>query len=127
MIGMFLGIVLAGSTLSFATILGAGGSTRPYILLSIAFAFLTACLIGKYVIKVSPNTRVLVAGGTAIATLAAMLKTANKYFITVALVRVGCKINLRNMVARGIRPVLLGGCTWLTVAVVTLSYVLFFM
>ena len=287
-----LGIVLAGGTLSFATILGAGGSALPYILISIAFAFLTACLIGKYMIKVTPNTRILVAGGTSICggtaiatlaavvdadedemayamtaifffdilatlmwpyvalglnlgpqkfsilagiaindvasvtaagatydallgaaavmpdgvtggelavvvkltrvvmlifvalavmvwscwsksrqsgkvasgldlkkigkafpvfilgflalavintavdfssvsllgtTLAAILKTANKFFITVALVGVGCKINLRDMVTRGVRPVLLGGCTWLAVAVVTLSYVLFFM
>ena len=74
-----LGIILAGGTLSFYTILGAGGSALPYILLSIGFAFLTACLIGRYLIKVSPNTRILVAGGTsicggtAIATLAAVL------------------------------------------------------
>ena len=43
-----LGIILAGGTLSFATIVGAGGSALPYIIISIGFAFLTACLIGKY-------------------------------------------------------------------------------
>ena len=290
-----LGIILAGGTLSFATIVGAGGSALPYIIISIGFAFLTACLIGKYLLKVSPKTRVLVAGGTSICggtaiatlsavveadedetayamtaiflfdilatlmwpyvalgldlgpqkfsilagiaindvasvtaagatydallgegavmadgvtggelavvvkltrvvmlvfvalavmvwhmgqqrkgtvgpagaekapvwrtvgkafplfilgflalavlntlvdfssvsllgtTLADLLKTANKYLITVALVGVGCKISLRDLFTKGYKPVLLGGCTWLAVAVVTLSYVIFLM
>lgn len=290
-----LGIVLAGGTLSFATIAGAGGNALPYIIISIGFAFLTACLVGKYLIKVSPNTRILVAGGTSICggtsiatltavldadenemayamtaiflfdifatllwpyaamglglgpkkfsilagiaindvasvtaagatydalmgpaavmpdgvtggelavvvkltrvvmlvfialsvmlwhtwdqnrkqegaaqidkraavkkivkafpvfilgflglavintlvdfsqialmgtTLAAVLKKTNKFLITMALVGVGCKINLRDMFTKGIKPVLLGGCTWLAVAVVTLSYVLVLM
>ena len=75
-----LGIILAGGTLSFATIVGAGGSALPYIIISIGFAVLTACLIGKYLLKVSPKTRVLVAGGTsicggtAIATLSAVVE-----------------------------------------------------
>ena len=60
-------------------------------------------------------------------TLAAVLKKANKFLITVALVGVGCKINLRDMFTKGIKPVLLGGCTWLAVAVVTLFYVLVLM
>ena len=70
------GIVLTGGTLSFATITGAGGS---YIILSIAAAFATACLVGRYVMHVTPNIRILVAGGTsicggtAIATLAGIL------------------------------------------------------
>ena len=74
-----IGIILCGGTLSFATILGAGGKALPFILSSIAMAFLTACLVGKYVLKVSPNTRILVAGGTsicggtAIATLAGVI------------------------------------------------------
>lgn len=74
-----LGIILVGGTLSFRTIFGAGGSALPFILLSICFAFLTACLIGKHLIKVDVHTRILVAsgtsicGGTAIATIAAVL------------------------------------------------------
>lgn len=60
-------------------------------------------------------------------TLADLLKTANKYLITVALVGVGCKISLRDLFTKGYKPVLLGGCTWLAVAVVTLSYVIFLM
>lgn len=287
------GIVLCGGTLSFSTILGAGGRALPFIILSIAMAFLTACLLGKYVFRVSENTRILVAGGTsicggtAIATLAgvvdadddevayamtaiflfdifaalmwpyaalwlklspeqfsilagiaindvssvtaagatydslmgatavsasgvtggdlavvvkltrvvmlvfvvlavmlwkmardkkrggaapqegsaltraarafpmfillfllmalantaldfsrfslggislaAALKKANKYLITVALVGVGCKIDLKEMLKKGLRPVILGGCTWLVVAAVCLSYTLLLM
>ncbi len=73
------GIILTGGTLSFTTIVGAGSSALPYIILSIIFAFITACLVGKYLIRVSTNTRILVAGGTsicggtAIATLAGVL------------------------------------------------------
>ena len=47
--------------------------------------------------------------------------------MTVALVGVGCKISLRDLFTKGYKPVLLGGCTWLAVAVVTLSYVIFLM
>lgn len=288
-----LGIVLCGGTLSFSVILGAGGKALPFILLSIAMAFLTACLLGKYVFRVSENTRILVAGGTsicggtAIATLAGvveadddevayamtaiflfdilaallwpyaalwlglgpeqfsilagiaindvssvtaagatydslmgaaamsasgvtggdlavvvkltrvvmlvfvvlavmlwkmvrqrkvpekhgekgallsqavrafplfilvfllmalantlmdfskiqlgsfslaeLLKKANKYCITVALVGVGCKIDLREMLKKGVRPVILGGCTWCIVALICLSYTVFLM
>ncbi|MCD8144901.1 MAG: putative sulfate exporter family transporter [Oscillospiraceae bacterium] len=74
-----LGIILCGGTLSFATIVGAGSGALPYILLSIGFAFLTACLVGKYLFSVSANTRIMMAGGTsicggtAIATLSAVL------------------------------------------------------
>ncbi len=73
------GIILTGGTLSFATIVGAGSSALPFIILSIIFAFITACLVGKYLIPVTTNTRILVAGGTsicggtAIATLAGVL------------------------------------------------------
>lgn len=288
------GIILTGGTLSFATIVGAGGSALPYIILSIVFAFITACLVGKYVIKVSPNTRILVAGGTSICggtavatlagvldadedemayamtaiflfdliatliwpyvalgmgfspeqfsvlagiaindvasvtaagatfdslmgaaafnaagvsggelavivkltrvvmlvfvalavmcwsiwskgkqegseaasgksafskvasafpvfilgflglavvntifplsniaiggqTLASLMKTVSKFFITMALVGVGCKISLRDMFTKGVKPILLGGCTWAIVALFTFSYVTFLM
>ena len=289
-----LGIILCGGTLSFATIVGAGAGALPYIILSIIFAFITACLVGKYLIRVSTNTRIMVAGGTSICggtaiatlaavldadedemayamtaiflfdilatlmwpyvalalklspsqfsilagiaindvasvtaagatydallgpaaisasgvtggdlavvvkltrvvmlvfvalavmgwsiwskrrvqtgqsmdasgsarkivkafpvfilgflglailntivdfsgvnlfgiTLAAFLKKANKYLITVALAGVGCKINLRELFTKGIRPVLLGGCTWGIVALATFTYVTVFM
>ncbi len=73
------GIILCGGTLSFATIVGAGAGALPYIILSIGLAFFTACLVGKYLIPVTPNPRILVAGGTsicggtAIATLSAVV------------------------------------------------------
>ena len=290
------GIIITGGTLSFATIVGAGSSALPYIILSICFAFITACLVGKYLIKVSTNTRILVAGGTSICggtaiatlagivdadddemayamaaiflfdlfatliwpyvamgmqfspeqfsvlagiaindvasvtaagatfdalmgaaaisadgvttggelavvvkltrvvmlvfvalavmiwsiwskgkkegeaqtaggksaaskvisafpvfilgflalalvntlfpfsnvalfgtTLAKLMKTVSKFCITMALVGVGAKINLKEMLTKGVKPVLLGGCTWLIVAIFTFSYVTFFM
>lgn len=74
-----LGIVFTGGTLSLSSITGTGSTALPYILLSIVAAFFTACLVGKYIIKVSTNTRILVAGGTsicggtAIATLSGVL------------------------------------------------------
>ncbi len=73
------GIIITGGTLSFTTIVGAGSSALPFIILSIIFAFVTACLVGKFLIPVTTNTRILVAGGTsicggtAIATLAGVL------------------------------------------------------
>ena len=73
------GIIITGGTLSFTTIVGAGSSALPYIILSIIFAFITACIVGKFLIPVTTNTRILVAGGTsicggtAIATLAGVL------------------------------------------------------
>ena len=287
------GIIITGGTLSFSTIVGAGSSALPYIILSIIFAFITACLVGKYLIPVTTNTRILVAGGTSICggtaiatlagvinadedemayamaaiflfdlfatliwpyvalgmdfspeqfsilagiaindvasvtaagatfdslmgaaalsadgvttggelavvvkltrvvmlvfvalavmvwsiwskgkteenqgeksavskiitafpvfilgflalavvntfvdfsgialfgtTLAKLMKTVSKFCITMALVGVGAKINLKDMLTKGIKPVLLGGCTWVIVAIFTFSYVCFFM
>ncbi len=74
-----IGIILCGGTLSFATIIGAGAGALPYIILSICLAFVTACVVGTFVIRVSANTKIMVAGGTsicggtAIATLSAIL------------------------------------------------------
>ena len=289
------GIIITGGTLSFSTIVGAGSSALPYIILSIIFAFITACVVGKYLIPVTTNTRILVAGGTSICggtaiatlagvidadedemayamaaiflfdlfatliwpyvalgmkfspeqfsvlagiaindvasvtaagatfdslmgaaaisadgvttggelavvvkltrvvmlvfvalavmiwhiwsqgknetaenasgksafskivsafpvfilgflglavintfvdfsgvalfgtTLAKIMKTVSKFCITMALVGVGAKINLKDMLTKGIKPVLLGGCTWIIVALFTFSYVTFFM
>lgn len=289
------GIIITGGTLSFTTIVGAGSSALPYIILSIIFAFVTACLVGKFLIPVTTNTRILVAGGTSICggtaiatlagvldadedemayamaaiflfdlfatliwpyvalgmnfspeqfsvlagiaindvasvtaagatfdsllgaaaisadgvttggelavvvkltrvvmlvfvalavmiwsvwskgksepqdnaggksavskivsafpvfilgflglavvntfipfsdiaiagtTLAKLMKTVSKFCITMALVGVGAKINLKDMLTKGVKPVLLGGCTWLIVAIFTFSYVTFFM
>ena len=58
--------------------------------------------------------------------LSKLLSKASKYFITCALVGVGFKIKLKELFTKGARPVLLGGCTWLALAVSTLCYVLIF-
>lgn len=60
-------------------------------------------------------------GGLALSTL---LSKAYKYFISVAMVGVGFKIRLRSLLTEGMRSVALGGCTWLAVAISTLSYAL---
>lgn len=49
-----------------------------------------------------------------------------KYLISVALVGVGYKIKLGDLFTKGAKPVMLGGCTWLALALSTLAYVLIF-
>lgn len=74
-----LGIILAGATLNFKEILGYGGKALPLIIVNIIIAFTVAYLVGKK-LKVSQNTSTLVGGGTsicggtAIATLASIIK-----------------------------------------------------
>ena len=58
--------------------------------------------------------------------LSKLLSVAYKFFISAALVGVGYKIELRDLFTKGARPVLLGGCTWLAVAAVTLTATLLF-
>lgn len=58
--------------------------------------------------------------------LSSLLSKGGKYLIAVALVGVGYKIKLRDLFTKGAKPVLLGGCTWLALAISTLSYVLIF-
>ncbi len=58
-------------------------------------------------------------------TLSKLLSKTYKYLFTVALVGVGYKINVKDLFTKGIRPVLLGGCTWVVLSVVTLLVVLF--
>jgi len=60
-----VGIVLAGGTLSFQAVLGVGLSSLPIIIFNICLSFAVAFLVGRW-LKVSPNTRTLVGGGTAI-------------------------------------------------------------
>ena len=59
------GIILAGGTLSFSSIIGVGASALPIIIFNICLSFLTAWFIGRR-LGVSGNTRILVGGGTAI-------------------------------------------------------------
>ncbi len=60
-------------------------------------------------------------------TLKTVISKVYKYLFTVALVGVGYKINVKTLFTKGVRPVLLGGCTWLVLSVVTLAYVLLFL
>lgn len=46
-----------------------------------------------------------------------------KYFITAALVGVGFKIRFQDLISKGIKPVLLGGLTWLAVFASSLFFV----
>ncbi len=57
--------------------------------------------------------------------LSKLLSKVYKYLFTVALVGVGYKINVKDLFTKGVRPVLLGGCTWVVLSVVTLCFVLF--
>lgn len=74
-----LGILLAGATLNFKEILGYGGKALPLVVVNIIIAFSVAYLIGRK-LQVSVNTSTLVGGGTsicggtAIATLASIIK-----------------------------------------------------
>ncbi len=74
-----LGIILAGATLNFKEILGYGAKALPLIILNLIVSFSVAYFIGKK-IQVSTNTCTLVGGGTAIcggtaiATLASIIK-----------------------------------------------------
>ncbi|WP_040211087.1 YeiH family protein [Clostridium polynesiense] len=74
-----LGIILAGATLNFNEILGYGAKALPLIIANICISFGVAYLIGKK-LSLSSNTCTLVGGGTcicggtAIATLASIIK-----------------------------------------------------
>lgn len=73
------GIILAGATLNFKEILGYGAKALPLIIFNIIIAFSVAYFVGKK-LQVSYNTCTLVGGGTcicggtAIATLASIIK-----------------------------------------------------
>ena len=56
-----------------------------------------------------------------------VLSRANKYLITVSLVGIGCKIKLKEMLTKGIRSALLGGCAWLAISFSTLAYIWIFL
>ncbi|MCE5196208.1 MAG: putative sulfate exporter family transporter, partial [Negativicutes bacterium] len=79
------GIILAGSTLNFMSILGVGMQALPLILFNICLAFTVALLLGRR-LKTSTNTGILVGGGTAIcggtaiATLTSIIKAKEDEF-----------------------------------------------
>lgn len=49
-----------------------------------------------------------------------------KYFITAALVGIGLKIRFKELLTRGIKPILLGGITWLSLALSSLLFIFVF-
>ena len=50
-------------------------------------------------------------------------KTSYKLFITVALAGVGFKIKFKELLTKGIKPIILGGCTWLAVAASSMIFI----
>lgn len=57
---------------------------------------------------------------------APFFKHGNKFFVTAALFGVGFKVRFRDLFTKGVRPLLLGGCTWLCVALAALAFVSLF-
>ncbi len=53
-------------------------------------------------------------------------QTGYKFYVTVALAGVGFKIRLKDLFTKGGKPILLGGVTWLSVAVSSFSYIFLF-
>ena len=54
--------------------------------------------------------------------LSALLSTAFRFLITMALAGIGCKIKFSELFTKGAKPVLLGGCTWAAVLICALVY-----
>ena len=48
-----------------------------------------------------------------------------KFMVTVALTGAGFKIKFRDLFTKGLKPIVLGGCTWLAVFVSSLLFALF--
>ena len=55
--------------------------------------------------------------------LSSLFKTGCKFFITAALVGVGFKIQFKDLFTKGIKPIILGGCTWLAVAASSMLFI----
>jgi uncharacterized integral membrane protein (TIGR00698 family) len=54
-------------------------------------------------------------------------KKGYKFLVTTALVGVGYKINIKDLFTKGVKPMILGGVTWVTVAIVAMAYILIVM
>lgn len=50
-------------------------------------------------------------------------KMGYKFLITTALAGVGFKIQLKDLLTKGIKPIILGGCTWIAVAASSLLFI----
>ena len=56
----------------------------------------------------------------------AFFKNGSKFLITCALVGVGFKMKLKDLFSDGLKPLLLGGCTWLSIAIISFIFVYLF-
>lgn len=52
-----------------------------------------------------------------------LFKNGYKFFITMALAGVGFKIQFKDLFTKGIKPIILGGCTWAAVAVSSMIFI----
>ena len=57
---------------------------------------------------------------------ASFFKNGNKFLMTAALAGVGFKLQFKDLFRNGIRPILLGGVTWLAVFLSSLAFVILF-
>lgn len=57
---------------------------------------------------------------------ASFFKKGYKFLITTALAGVGFKIQLKDLLTKGLKPIILGGCTWLAVAASSLLFIKLF-
>ena len=57
---------------------------------------------------------------------AAFFKHGNKFFVSVALGGVGFKIKFKDLFSKGMKPIALGGCTWIAVFLSSLLFVVLF-
>lgn len=55
--------------------------------------------------------------------LIAFFKNGSKFLITCALVGVGFKMKFRDLFTKGVKPLLLGGCTWVGIAVASMLFI----
>lgn len=53
-------------------------------------------------------------------------KNAYKFFVTLALAGVGFKIQFKDLFTKGVKPIILGGCTWAAVAATSIVFILLF-
>ena len=52
-------------------------------------------------------------------------KKGYKFLVTTALVGVGFKINIKDLLTKGVKPIILGGCTWAMLAIFSSIYISF--
>lgn len=55
--------------------------------------------------------------------LTAFFKIGSKFLITCALVGVGFKMKFSDLLTKGVKPLLLGGCTWVSVAISSMLFI----